>query len=64
VRDVLARGIGRGELPSDADLELLGDVGSALMWHRLAISGAPLDPDLPERIADLVLGRETSPATR
>ena len=54
MRDVLARGVARGELPTDADLELLGDLGSALMWHRLAISGAPLTDDLPRRLADLV----------
>jgi AcrR family transcriptional regulator len=54
VREVLARGVARGELPPDADLELLGDLGSALMWHRLSISGAPLSDDLPERFADLV----------
>ena len=50
IREVLARGVARGELAADADLDLLGDVGSALMWHRLTISGAPLDDDLPERI--------------
>jgi AcrR family transcriptional regulator len=61
-RDVLTRGIERGELAADADLELLGDVGSALIWHRLSISGAPLDPDLPERIVNLILGPLTSPA--
>jgi len=59
-REVLARGVRRGELAADADLELLGDVGSALMWHRFSISGAPLDPDLPQRIADLILGPESS----
>ena len=54
MRDVLARGVGRGELPADADLELLGDLGSALMWHRMVISGAPLSDDLPQRLANLV----------
>ena len=48
--EVLARGVARGELPADADLELLADVGSALLWHRLTITGAPLGDDLPERI--------------
>jgi AcrR family transcriptional regulator len=49
---VLIRGIERGELPPDADVELLGDVGSALLWHRLSVSGAPMTDDLPERIVD------------
>jgi AcrR family transcriptional regulator len=55
MREVLARGVARGELPPDADLELLGDVGSALLWHRLSITGAPLSDDLPDRIADLIV---------
>ena len=50
MREVLARGVARGEVAPDADLELLGDVGSALLWHRLTVSGAPLDDDLPERL--------------
>jgi hypothetical protein len=50
MRDVLSRGIARGELPEDTDLELLGDVGSALLWHRLTVSKAPLTDDLPERM--------------
>jgi AcrR family transcriptional regulator len=54
IRDVLTRGIERGELRADADIELLGDLGSALLWHRLAITGAPLTDDLPERIAELI----------
>ena len=49
-REVLARAVARHELPADADLELLGDVGPALMWHRLTVSGAPLEDDLPERL--------------
>jgi AcrR family transcriptional regulator len=52
VREVLARGVARGEIPPHADLGLLADVGAALIWYRLSISGAPLDDDLPERIVD------------
>lgn len=52
MRAILARGVSRGELPEDSDLELLGDVGSALLWHRLSISAAPISDDLPERIVN------------
>lgn len=52
MRSVLERAVVRGELPVDADLELLGDVGSALLWHRLSVTGAPIDEDLPDRIVD------------
>jgi AcrR family transcriptional regulator len=52
VREVLARGVARGEIRPDADLGLLADVGAALIWYRVSISSAPLDDDLPERIVD------------
>jgi AcrR family transcriptional regulator len=52
IRAVLGRGVDRGELPESADLELLADVGAAVLWYRLMITGAPLDDDLPERIVD------------
>ena len=54
VRQVLQRAVDRGELPPDADLELLGDVGPALLWHRLTVTGDPLTDDLPDRIAALI----------
>jgi AcrR family transcriptional regulator len=54
VREVLTRAVDRGELPQGADLELLGDLGAALLWHRLTVTGAPLSDDLPDRIAALI----------
>ena len=54
VREVLERAVARGELAPDADLELLGDLGPALLWHRLTTTGAPLTDDLPARIAALI----------
>ncbi len=54
-RDILARGVARGQLPKDTDIELLGDVGSAIIWHRLTVSKAPLTDDLPERIVRQLL---------
>jgi len=55
IREILARGVARGELAAAADLELLGDLSSAVMWHRMVVTGAPLTDDLPGRIADLVV---------
>ena len=55
MRGILERGVARGELPADSDLDLLVDVGSALMWHRFAITDSPLDDDLPQRIVDQFL---------
>ena len=49
-RDVIERGVASGELPATTDVELLADVGPALIWHRLTVTGEPLTDDLPERI--------------
>jgi AcrR family transcriptional regulator len=61
VREVLARGVARGEIAPDADMGLLADVGAALIWYRLSISGAPLDDDLPERIVAQFLPSPAEP---
>jgi AcrR family transcriptional regulator len=52
MREVVTRGAARGELAADADIDLLSDVGAAIMWHRLAVTGAPLGDDLPQRLVD------------
>jgi AcrR family transcriptional regulator len=62
IRAVLDRGVARGELAAGADLELLTDVGAAVLWYRLIITGAPLDDDLPERIVDQFFPAPSSPA--
>jgi len=51
-RAIVARAVERGELPPGSDTELLADLGPALLWHRLTVTGAPLDDGLPERIVD------------
>jgi AcrR family transcriptional regulator len=52
LREVLARAVARRELAADADVELLMDVGSGVLWYRFAVTGEPLSDDLPERIVD------------
>jgi AcrR family transcriptional regulator len=49
-REIFERALERGDLPAGTDLELLQDVGPAILWHRLTVTGAPVDDDLPERI--------------
>ena len=56
-REIFQRAVARGELPPDTDVELLQDVGSAILWHRLTVTGAPVDDDLPERIVRQFLPR-------
>jgi AcrR family transcriptional regulator len=49
-QEVVRRGMARRQLPPGTDVELVADMGPAIVWHRLTMSGLPLDEDLPERI--------------
>ena len=44
VRHLLARGVDRGELPADADLDLATDQVFGTFWYRLLVGHAALDP--------------------
>jgi AcrR family transcriptional regulator len=50
MRGMVERAITRGQLPAETDAELLADVGAALIWQRMVVTGVPLDDDLPQRI--------------
>ncbi|MTE12203.1 TetR/AcrR family transcriptional regulator [Nocardia aurantiaca] len=56
VRAVLARGQQRGELPADADLDLMVDQFYGVFWYRFILGHAPLDDALAERLTDSILG--------
>lgn len=53
--EAATRGIERGELRPDIDMELLVDAGVSQILYRFLVAGEKLDDDLPERIADQVL---------
>jgi AcrR family transcriptional regulator len=53
--EVLRRGIERGEVRPDADVELLADVGPAMMMYRAKVCGGAVDPAFPTRVVDQVL---------
>lgn len=52
---ILERGVARGELPADTDLELLLDALTGPFVYRRLLTGAPLDRDLVDRLLALVL---------
>jgi AcrR family transcriptional regulator len=70
--EVLRRGIERGELHPELDLELALDVLGGPLFYRLLVTGGPIDEQLAEGVADLILrgfasnelGRATSRKTR
>lgn len=53
--EVLRRGVERGELRRDLDLELALDVLGGPLFYRLLVTGGPIDERLAEGIADLIL---------
>jgi AcrR family transcriptional regulator len=55
LRTVLERGVQRGDLRADLDVELALDVLGGPLFYRLLVTGGPLDDQLAEGIADLIL---------
>jgi AcrR family transcriptional regulator len=58
---ILRRGVERGELRSDLDVELAIDLLAGPWVYRLLIAGGVMPETSPERLVDLVLGGISSP---
>jgi len=54
VLETLARGVARGELRPDVDLEIVADAMVGVVHHRLLLTGQEVDEDLPARLIDLL----------
>jgi AcrR family transcriptional regulator len=63
LRPVLERGIERGDLRDDTDLELALDVLGGPLFYRLLITGGPIDEQLAEGVVELIL-RGFAPTTK
>ena len=55
VHRLVERGIARGDIRPDADVELAHELLFGPVYYRLLLSGAPLDDELAERVVDAVL---------
>jgi AcrR family transcriptional regulator len=53
--EVLRRGVERGDLRPDVDLELVLDVLGGPLFYRLLITGGPIDEQLAEGVTELIL---------
>jgi AcrR family transcriptional regulator len=53
--EVLRRGVDRGDLRPDLDLELVLDVLGGPLFYRLLITGGPIDEQLAEGVTELIL---------
>jgi AcrR family transcriptional regulator len=61
LREVIGRGIERGDLRPDTDVRLAHELLVGPVFYRLLYSGQPLDDGLPTRVADAVM-RAFAPA--
>jgi AcrR family transcriptional regulator len=55
IRLLLGRGIERGELPADADVDLIVDVILAPFFYHHLLTGATVDRDFTHRLVDFAL---------
>jgi hypothetical protein len=52
---VLERGVQRGDLRPDLDVELALDVLGGPLFYRLLVTGGPIDNDLADGVAELMI---------
>jgi AcrR family transcriptional regulator len=65
LRVVFERGIGRGDLRRDLDVEFALDVLAGPLFYRLLITGGPIDEGLAQAVVELILrGLSPTPPRR
>ena len=62
LRAVFERGIERGDLRRDLDVEFALDVLAGPLFYRLLITGGPIDEGLAQAVVELIL-RGLSPSS-
>lgn len=53
--ELLARGISRGDVRADVPVEIARELGQSVLWHRLLVTGDPIDDALIVQLVDDVL---------
>ncbi|CAM2840862.1 TetR family transcriptional regulator [Mycobacterium intermedium] len=53
--ELLARGIARGDVRPDVPIEIARELGQSVLWHRLLVTGDPIDDELCVKLVDEVL---------
>ena len=52
---LLARGVERGDVRADVPVEIARELGQSVLWHRLLVTGDPIDDELIVQLVDEVL---------
>ncbi|ALJ21746.1 TetR/AcrR family transcriptional regulator [Microbacterium sp. No. 7] len=55
MRAIYARAAERGEIAADLPVDIVSELGQAVLWHRLLITGDPVDEAFVDRILDEVV---------
>lgn len=55
VRTVVERAVRAGEVRGDTDPELVADIATGVIHHRLSVTGTPVDGGIADRVAQIVL---------
>jgi AcrR family transcriptional regulator len=58
---LLSRGVARGDVRADVPVEIARELGQSVLWHRLLITGDPIDDALVVQLVDEVLVPFVSP---
>ncbi|SON59705.1 putative HTH-type transcriptional regulator [Mycobacterium simulans] len=53
--DLLARGVARGDVRADVPIEIARELGQSVLWHRLLVTGDPINDELIVQLVDEVL---------
>jgi AcrR family transcriptional regulator len=59
----LERGITRGEVRPDVDVEIARELGQAVLWHRFLVTGDPVTDELIDHVVDHILLPYVAPRT-
>ncbi len=51
----IARGVARGEVRADVPVEILRELGQAVLWHRFLVTGDEITDALIEHVVDHIL---------
>ena len=68
LQEVLGRGIERGDLRDDLDVDFVLDVFGGPLFYRLLITGGPIDEPLADGVVELIMRgfarRQAEPSKR
>jgi AcrR family transcriptional regulator len=61
---LLARGVARGEVRADVPVDIVRELAQSVLWHRLLVTGDPIDDELAVQLVDEVLIPVVAPRSR